>query len=130
MSASAWRECGRGTRPNTATAAQSGPKSRPESRPGSRPGSRPESAAPSRTRSRSRRRLRSRTEDEILAVAREADAQYRQTHDGRPITRDALREALRISGPRATELRRQLADAAPTGATPDVPDRKEAPTTP
>lgn len=46
---------------------------------------------------------------DLMAAARQADARYRQAHDGRPITRDALRAALRISGPRATELRRQLA---------------------
>jgi hypothetical protein len=115
--------------PNARAPSESGPKS---SRPESGPGSRTESGTRSRARSRPRKRPRPRTEDEILAAAREADAPHRQTHDGRPITRDALREALRISGARATELRRHLADTAPApaGATPDVPDRKEAPTTP
>lgn len=58
-----------------------------------------------------------------MAAARKADAQYRADNDGRPITRDALRSALRIAGPRATELRRQFATESATTAT---PDRKEA----
>jgi hypothetical protein len=58
-----------------------------------------------------------------LAAARQADADYRASHDGRPITRDALRAALRIAGTRATELRRQLIAERAT-------DRKEAETTP
>ena len=57
-----------------------------------------------RTRPRARRR-KARTEDALMAAARTADARYRATHDGRPITRDALRTALRIAGPKATELR-------------------------
>ncbi|MET7420498.1 DUF2637 domain-containing protein [Dactylosporangium sp. NPDC005555] len=61
-----------------------------------------------------------RTEDELLAAARDADAQHRAANNGRPITRDALRTTLRISGPRATALRRQLADAS------QAPERKEA----
>jgi hypothetical protein len=57
---------------------------------------------------------------ELLAAAVAADARYREEHGGRPITRDALRAALHISGPRATELRRQLSARA------DAPDdRKE-----
>jgi hypothetical protein len=76
-----------------------------------------------RPRTRSRRRTKRRTEDELLAAAREADADYRAGNDGRPITRDALRSARRIAGPRATELRRQLATESATTAT---PDRKEA----
>jgi hypothetical protein len=47
-------------------------------------------------------------EEDLLEAARAADAEYRAAHDGRPITRDALRAALRISGSRATELRRHL----------------------
>jgi Protein of unknown function (DUF2637) len=89
-----------------------------------------------RTRSGSRRRSKYRTEDELIAAAREADARYRATHNGRPITRDALRVALAIAGPRATELRRQLAaedeqSAGPLPATdqPPAPDREEALTT-
>jgi hypothetical protein len=89
-----------------------------------------------RTRNGSRRRSKYRTEDELIAAAREADAQYRTEHGGRPITRDALRIALRIAGPRATELRRQLAtedeqSAGPRLATDQIPapDRKEALTT-
>ena len=67
-----------------------------------------------------------------MAAARRADQAYRAAHDGRPITRDALRVALAIAGPRATELRRQLAaengqsgqSAGPLAPT-TVPDRKE-----
>jgi hypothetical protein len=46
-----------------------------------------------------------------MTAARLANKRYRDTH-GRPITRDALRKTLRISGARATELRRRLADDA------------------
>ncbi|MFG2085428.1 DUF2637 domain-containing protein [Spirillospora sp. NPDC048824] len=62
------------------------------------------------------RRPPRRTDDELMEAARFADAQYRQMH-GRPITRDALRTSLRISTPRATELRRQL--NAPDQSAPD-----------
>jgi Protein of unknown function (DUF2637) len=65
-----------------------------------------------------RRRPRYRTEADLIAAAREADARYRAEH-GRPITRDALRTALRVSGSRATELRRQLL-AEPADATPEM----------
>lgn len=51
-----------------------------------------------------------RDDDALMAAAVAADARYRAKHDGRPISRDALRAALRISGPRATELRRRLAN--------------------
>ncbi|MDL4817757.1 DUF2637 domain-containing protein [Actinomadura sp. OS1-43] len=67
-----------------------------------------------RPKRRVRRRPPRRTENELINAARFADAEYRKAH-GRPITRDALRTALRISTPRATELRRQLND-------PDVPE--------
>ncbi len=67
-----------------------------------------------------------------MAAARRADQAYRATHNGRPITRDALRAALSIAGPRATELRRQLAaESAESEQSGDpldlttVPDRKE-----
>ena len=60
---------------------------------------------------RTRRRPRYRTEDELLTAARTADANHREQY-GRPITRDGLRAALRISGGRATELRRRLASEA------------------
>ena len=63
------------------------------------------------TSPRPRRRSDPRDDDALLAAARAADARYREKHHGRPITRDALRAALRISGPRATALRRQLATA-------------------
>jgi hypothetical protein len=58
-------------------------------------------------RAHARRRPRYRTEEDLLAAARTADARYRQNHD-RPITREVLRTALHISTSRATELRRQL----------------------
>ncbi|MCM4080060.1 DUF2637 domain-containing protein [Paractinoplanes hotanensis] len=64
-----------------------------------------------------------RTEDSpLLKAAHEADARFRATH-GKPITRDALRSALRIAGPKATELRRQLAEETTAGT-----NRKEAST--
>jgi hypothetical protein len=73
---------------------------------------------PSRPK-RAHRTRSHRPDAELLAAARVADTRYRATHDGRPITRDALRTALSISGSRATELRRKLTAAPP------VPDRKE-----
>jgi hypothetical protein len=48
------------------------------------------------------------SEDELLQAARSADEAYRAAHGGKPITRDALREALRVGGTRASELLRQL----------------------
>jgi len=63
--------------------------------------------------------------------ARAADQRYRDMH-GRPITRDALRAALRISGLRATQLRRRLTAPAAVCLVSDaplpvhVPDAKEA----
>ena len=54
-----------------------------------------------------KRRSRYRTEDDLLTAARTVSARYRDVH-GKPITRDALRAELRISTPRATELRRRL----------------------
>lgn len=116
-----------------------GPESEPRDEDGhgsgvdeSGPGDGTETGTKSRTRSSTRRRSKYRTEDELIDAARRADQAYRAAHDGRPITRDALRVALSIAGPRATELRRRLtaentesersADAlAPT----TVPDRKE-----
>jgi hypothetical protein len=74
---------------------------------------------PSRSRQAHGRTRQHRPDAELLAAARVADTRYRATHDGRPITRDALRAALSISGTRATELRRKLT------ATAHVPDRKE-----
>jgi len=91
-----------------------------------------ESGRKPRTRSSNRRRSKYRTEDDLIAAARRADQAYRAAHDGRPITRDALRAALSIAGPRSTELRRRLAaetaqseqSAGPHALT-TVPDRKE-----
>jgi hypothetical protein len=62
-----------------------------------------------RTRGRPKRRPTLRSEDELRTAAREADAAYRDAHDGRSITRDELRAVLKISGTKATELRRALA---------------------
>jgi hypothetical protein len=53
-------------------------------------------------------RTPSRTRDELLELARRADSVYRASHDGRPITRDALRAALHVSVRRASEVRRAL----------------------
>jgi hypothetical protein len=47
------------------------------------------------------------SQDELLAAARTADAQHRESH-GKPITRDALRKQLRISSDRATEVLREI----------------------
>ena len=92
--------------------AESGPRDESERRTNSDesgPKDGPEPRNRARTRNGARRRSKYRTEDEAMAAAREADAKYRAAHNGRPITRDALRVALSIAGPRATELRRQLA---------------------
>jgi hypothetical protein len=61
-----------------------------------------------RTRSKPKRRPRPRTEDELRTSAREANEAYRDAHHGRSITRDELRAVLKISGTKATELRRWL----------------------
>jgi hypothetical protein len=115
---------------------QSGQESGPKDGTQDRTESGTEHRSPTRTRSRSRRRTKSRTEDELIAAARTADTEYRTTHNGRPITRDELRAALRIAGPKATELRRRLiaeqAEAQPEASTEEpaeAPDRKEAYTT-
>lgn len=96
----------------------------------------PESRPKNRSRNGTRRRPKYRTEDELMTAAREADSKYRAANNGRPITRDALRVALSIAGPRATELRRQLVaertesgDLRPHDARPEVSDREEAQTT-
>lgn len=104
------RRGGDGPEDGTESGTGDGPESRPHTRP----------------QTRSRRRPRYRTEDELLTAARAANARYREANAGRPITRDALRAALRISGPRATELRRTLA----AEATPQVPEREENTTHP
>lgn len=83
-------------------------------------------------RTRTRPPPESRTYDDLMKTARTADSTYRAEHDGRPITRDALRTALRISGPRATELRRRLATENAEAASkpqPHARKRKEAQTT-
>lgn len=70
--------------------------------------------------SRRKRRPRYRTEDELIAAAKAADARYREANDGRPITRDALRTALRISNARATELRHHLIEKGTADEQADV----------
>ncbi|GLW63985.1 hypothetical protein Arub01_22290 [Actinomadura rubrobrunea] len=78
------------------------------------------SKKPKRRSTGNRHRARYRTADDLYAAARAADARYRQIH-GRPITRDALRTELRISTPRASELRRRLLD--PDRTEPDDADK-------
>jgi hypothetical protein len=53
-------------------------------------------------------RRQPRSDAELLAAAREADERYRTVHS-RPIPRDVLRAELRVSGARASDLRRRLA---------------------
>ncbi len=96
------------------------------------PGGGTETGTKARTRSSTRRKPKYRTEDELIDAARRADQAYRAANDDRPITRDALRVALGIAGPRATELRRRLAAenaeserSADALAPTTVPDRKE-----
>jgi hypothetical protein len=62
-----------------------------------------------------------------MDAARAADQRYRDEH-GRPITRDALRAAVKISGGRATERRRLAASAPANAPTVHVPDAKEVAT--
>jgi hypothetical protein len=93
-------------------------KSPPRGRPRDQSARRPDSAATTRGTGRTRKPRRVRTEDDLMAAARTADARHREAH-GRPITRDALRTALRISGSRASELRRRLAAEA------DAPSKQE-----
>lgn len=50
-------------------------------------------------------------EDGLLSAAKAADAEYRAAHDGRPITRDALRKALGVSTARTGEVMRKLRTA-------------------
>jgi len=90
---------------------------RPRDRTGSRPADRP--------RPRPRRRAAPRTDDALMEAARRADAEHRAAHNGRPITRDALRKALRIAGPKATEIRRRLASESGTDHETLAPERKE-----
>ena len=58
---------------------------------------------------------RYRRDDQLLAAAREADAVYRASR-GRPLSRDALRRELRISGARGTTLVRLLKQERPAGS--------------
>lgn len=104
---------------------QSGTEDRTE--PAPRPGSK--SGPSARRTSRTTKRTRHRTEDELMAAARTANERYQDTH-GRPITRDALRKALRISGARATDLRRRLAAEATDSAARPVEARRAEPAEP
>lgn len=61
-----------------------------------------------RTRNKPKRKPKPRTEDALRTAAQDADAAYRAAHGGRPITRDELRSVLKVSGTKATELRRWL----------------------
>jgi hypothetical protein len=63
---------------------------------------------PDPRRTHRKNRTRHRTDEELIAAARTADAQHRQANAGRPITRDALRTTLRVSNARATQLRKHL----------------------
>lgn len=89
-------------------ASQARSESLPEIRTDSAPPDESERSTDPKPARPTRRRPRTRTDEELLTAARDADARYRETH-GRPITRDALRLELRVSGARATDLRRQLA---------------------
>ncbi|HEU5157313.1 MAG TPA: hypothetical protein VFU43_09965, partial [Streptosporangiaceae bacterium] len=100
---------------------QDGTKHRTRPHPGHR--SQPGPARP--PAGRTPKRPRYRTEDELMTAAREANERHQAAH-GRPITRDALRKTLRISGARATELRRQLADEANGHETPKSPGDEQA----
>lgn len=53
-------------------------------------------------------RTRYATEDDLMAAARAADQAHRERNGGRPLSRDALREELRVSGARATAIARRL----------------------
>jgi hypothetical protein len=75
----------------------------------------PEDGPRPRPRARPKRKPKPRSEDELRTAAREADAAYRAAHAGRPITRDGLRTVLKISGDKATELRRWLATQTDQG---------------
>lgn len=114
------------TRDDPRSGGRDGPESGTEDGPESWTGARPAG----RSRTGTRRRRRSRTEDELWAAARDADARHRAEY-GRPITRDALRIALRVSGPRATDLRRRLAGTDPAAALdPAAAGRPAAPGSP
>ena len=86
---------------------QTEPQNEPEEKEGNGSEDGP-SSRPKGSKRRGRRPPR-RTDDELMEAAQLIDSQHRQVH-GRPITRDALRSALKISTPKATELRRQLND--------------------
>ncbi|MBR7836973.1 DUF2637 domain-containing protein [Actinospica durhamensis] len=76
----------------------------------------PEDGPKPRLRTRPKRKPKVRTEDELRTAAREADTAHRAAHAGRPITRDGLRTVLKISGDKATELRRWLAAEDSSGS--------------
>ncbi|MDG4824908.1 DUF2637 domain-containing protein [Asanoa sp. WMMD1127] len=112
-----------GTRDQAAAPARFPIEDRTQDRTESRPTDRP--------RPRPRRRVAPRTDDALMEAARRADTEHRAAHNGRPITRDALRKKLRVAGPKATEIRRQLASESGTAADDTVtPERKEVTPTP
>lgn len=53
-------------------------------------------------------------EDELHQAARAADAAWRAEHDGRPINRDELRKALKVSGARASAALRAMRERPDT----------------
>jgi hypothetical protein len=92
---------------------QSRPTSGTRGRTGDAPARRTASATTGRGKGSTPVRRRYRSEADLLAAARAADQRHRAAH-GRPISRDTLRAALRVSGSRATELRRRLAAESDT----------------
>lgn len=96
------------SRVEPATPSPGRPASGTRGRTGDAPARRPGSATTGRGKGSAPVRRRYRSEADLLAAARAADERYREAY-GRPISRDALRAALRVSGSRASELRRRLA---------------------
>lgn len=99
-----------GTQPSTETEVQ--PEAGPRAGPG-RTAARQSGTSPA---AGTRTHKRYQTQDELVLAAREADGAYRAAHGGKPITRDALREALGIGGARATAMLRQLKQERGAGA--------------
>lgn len=55
------------------------------------------------------------SDEQLLEAAKAVDARYRAEHDGRPVTRDALRKELRLGGDRATALLHRLREESRQG---------------
>lgn len=70
--------------------------------------------APPPARQRAKQPPAPRDRDALLALAREVDAAHRAANHGRPLTRDVLRQALRVGGTTATTLARQLREERET----------------